>query len=143
MNERWMDFTIGFWAGLCFSVSLGMMIGRASAAELDIAATQAQVNAILQTDIQELPAVYIVDGLPRGTWGTYAEGEIRISAEAPEGCRGVILGHETSHHIAIKAGLLRNVPSDIRALKAALEAIAKKVEAAWPEYLPGCMSRAD
>lgn len=69
MNERWMDFTIGFWAGLCFSVSLGMMIGRASAAELDVAATQAEVNAILQTDIQELPAVYIVDSLPRGTWG--------------------------------------------------------------------------
>ena len=145
MSDRWIDLRVGIWIGLIIGIPLGMMIAanKSRAAELDVAATQAQVNAILGTSIQELPAVYIVDSLPRGIWGMYIGGEIRISADAPEACRGLILAHEASHAIAIKAGLLAGVPSDIRALKAELERIARSVEAAWPEYLPGCMSRSE
>lgn len=142
MSDHW-RFVVGIWVGLCIGVPSGMMIGKARAAELDIAATQRQVNAILQTDIQELPAVYIVDSLPRGIWGTYAEGEIRISAEAPEGCRGLILAHEISHSVAIKAGLLAGIPSDIRALKAELERIARIVEHQYRPWSPNCFERAD
>ena len=126
---------------MLITISLILLARACRADALDVAATQAEVNRILATNVQELPAVYIVDRLPRGDWGAYAENEIRLSREIWSGCEVRTLAHEVSHYIAFKAGLLAKIPSDINLLKAELEAIAERVEDAWPGFAPNCRRR--
>lgn len=109
-----------------------------AAIALDARATLAEVNKILGTDIQEVPAVELVPDLPRHDWGAYADGLVQISRETWAGCEAITLAHEISHYVAVKARLLRDVPTDARLLKAGLERIARQVEDAWPGYAPNC-----
>ena len=108
----------------------------------DIAAIEAQVEAIMAA-AASTPAVEIVETLPRGDWGTYSNGVIRISAAAPEACWPLVAAHEWSHHIAIEAGLLRDVRGGAPELKAELEKIAEIGEARFEPWAPACSRRID
>lgn len=105
---------------------------------MDAAATLAEVNRILGTHVQDIPAIELVEHLPAGAWGGYAGGVVRVSRETWAGCEGITLAHEVSHYVAIRAGLLAGVPTDARRLKAELERIARQVEDAWPGFAPNC-----
>ena len=108
----------------------------------DITAIQTQVEAIMAATAST-PIVEIVEALPNGDWGSYVDGVVRISAAAPEACWSVIAAHETSHHIAIEAGLLRDVRGGALELKAELERIAAIVEARFEPWSPRCSRRMD
>ena len=109
---------------------------------LDIAAIQTQVEAIMAATAST-PVVEIVAELPNGDWGSYAGGVVRISAAAPEACWAVIVAHEVSHHIAIEAGLLRDISGGAPELKAELERLSAIVEARFEPWSPSCSRRVD
>ena len=130
-----------------WGLALGALLGSASHAhateQFDIGTVLHEVNKILKTNVQKVPTVELVPSLPGGDWGGYAGGHIQISNEALGECKELVLWHETSHHVAIEAGLLRHLPNDGRALKTELERIASHVELAYDkQWLPGCLNKA-
>ena len=108
----------------------------------DTTAIQTQVEAIMAASAST-PMVEIVEALPNGDWGSYAGGVVRISAAAPEACWAVIAAHEISHHIAIEAGLLRDIRGGAPELKVELERIAAIVEYRFEPWSPACSRRID
>ena len=131
-QSRW------FLAGILITAGLVITARTCRAADLDVAATQAQVEEILGVHVDAVPTLQFVAELPWHDAGGYADGKITISREARETCWPLILAHEVSHHVAIKGGMLRTIPNDRLALQAELARIAHVVEVRFVPYSPNC-----
>lgn len=136
---RWVIVVLIYIAGFSLFAAVVLASMPARADELDVPGTMAQVNKILGTDVREMPEATLVDELPDHWWGGQAGGVLMVSREAPAGCWPLILAHEASHFVTIKADLLREIPSDAVQLKAAMDAIARKVEHEFEPWSPQCL----